>query len=98
MPATPLYQEQYGAYSTPADAIKIEKDTYPSAGESKFQQAWRLLENDSSWRDPKQKDAYKTTHGLVEYEDLEFLGAAEIDELSQLLTTVPSRKFLKIIK
>jgi hypothetical protein len=59
--------------------------------------AWRLLENDVSWHDPSQKHAYKTKHGLEGYDDLEFLGSEEIDELSSLLTTVPLRKLKKLM-
>jgi hypothetical protein len=59
--------------------------------------AWRILENDASWHDPSQKLAYKTKHGLEGYDDLEFLGSEEIEELSILLTTVPLRKFRKLM-
>ena len=86
------------SFTTPAvQPARLELSTLPSEGKSKFEQAWDILVNDKSWHDLSERDAFKNRHGLEDSEGLEFLGPEEIEELSELLTTVPLRKFNKIM-
>ena len=59
-------------------------------------QAWCLLTDEDSWVDPSSMHDFRTKHGLKRSSDLEYLSDTEIEELSDLLTTVPFRKLKKL--
>ena len=58
--------------------------------------AWTLLNDDTSWKKPDDKDTYISKHGLRNAEDMEYLSDTEIDELAEKMTTVPFRKIKKL--
>jgi hypothetical protein len=71
--------------------------TATSATASPFCAAWEVLTTERSWLDPSKWAGFQAKHGLYEAKDLEFLSDVEVEELMELLATVPFKKFKKLI-
>ena len=60
-----------------------------------YDEAWSLLESDTSWIQSVDRNSFLSKHGLTKAADLAYLGDDEVAELEKLLTTVPLRKIKK---
>ena len=71
----------------------------PVAAEISFAElAWKELEKPTSWITSSDWETYKVKHGLSSFDELSFLGDAEIEELDSKLTTIPLKKFKKYME
>ena len=68
-----------------------------STADSPLAAAWNILISERSWIESSSWALYQSRHGLYEAKDLEFLDEDQIQELSELLATVPYKKFRKFL-
>ena len=68
-----------------------------STAASPLAAAWNILISERSWIESSSWALYQSRHGLYEAKDLEFLDEDQIQELLELLATVPYKKFRKFL-
>ena len=89
-------QHELSVISAPTP-ISVSLTVPSSATGSTYYDAWDVLTTERSWVDSSQWIVYQTKHGLYEAKDLEFLAEEEVQELSELLATIPYKKFKKLM-
>jgi len=68
-----------------------------STTDSPLAAAWNVLISERSWIESSSWALYQSRHGVYEAKDLEFLDEDQIQELSELLATVPYKNFRKYL-
>ena len=68
-----------------------------TTSDSSLAAAWNVLISERSWIESSSWALYQSRHGVYEAKDLEFLDEDQIQELSELLATVPYKKFRKYL-
>jgi hypothetical protein len=101
--ATPSVAAASSVVPTPPEVIDFVPIPTPSqppaAAEISFAElAWKELEKPASWVTLSDWETYKVKHGLSSFDELSFLGDAEIEELDSKLTTIPLKKFKKYME